>query len=92
MFLGDLSIEQIEGKLGIVLSDEIKDMFNRTRQRPVNIDLEPDKWHGFDIPFCIVCGSREFAEKVREILTPYASKMKCQIQIRFPLNESEEAQ
>ena len=38
-------------------------------------------WHCFDMPFTIVCGSKEFATKIFEKLSPYGKDMKCQMGI-----------
>lgn len=75
IFLGNLTVEQIEQRLGIEFSETERNELKSTRQENAS-NIPADKWHCFDIPFMMVCGSYEFAERLKEILTPYASKMK----------------
>lgn len=80
ILLGNLSISQIEKRLGITLKEEERSFLESTNQKEANM-IAPGKWHCFDIPFAIVCGDREIAEKIRRILAPYSEKMKDTIQI-----------
>jgi len=80
--LGNLSVAQIEERLGIELTEAERSELTASRQEPVNdVPIAPDKWHCFDLPFTIVCGSREMATKVCGILSPYSSQMKCRLQV-----------
>ena len=80
IMLGDLTVEQIEQRLGIALSDEEREFMRKTRQL-VAANVKEGKWHCFDMPFMIVAGGMDFAGKLNEMLMPYADQMKCQIQI-----------
>ena len=80
IYLGNLTIEQIERRLGIEFSEAERGELKSTRQENAS-NISSDKWHCFDIPFMIVCGSYAFAERLKEILTPYASKMKGSISV-----------
>ena len=80
MMLGNLSVAQIEERLGIQLAEAERSEMESMRQMKAT-GIAPDKWHGFDFPFMIVCGSREMAEKLYKMLSPYGGKMKCQLQI-----------
>ena len=80
MYMGNLSVEQIEERLGIELTEAEREELRSTRQMKAT-DIAPDKWHGFDFPFMIACGSREMATKVCGILSPYSSQMKCRLQV-----------
>mgnify|MGYP000856623385 CR=1 FL=1 len=82
MMLGNLSVAQIEERLGIQLAEAERSELIASRQEPVNnIPIAPDAWHCFDLPFMIVCGSREMAEKLYKMLSPYGGEMTCRLQI-----------
>ena len=80
IYLGNLTVEQIEHRLGIVFSEEERSELKSARQEKAS-NIAADKWHCFDIPFMIVCGSYAFSERLKEILTPYASKMTGSISV-----------
>lgn len=80
IYLGNMTVRQIEERLGITLDAEASEFLARTRQ-DIASNLAPDKWHCYDLPFIIACGSREMATKVMEILRPYSEQMKVPIQI-----------
>jgi hypothetical protein len=80
VMLGNLSVQQIEERLGIELTDEERAFLSSSRQQRAE-GIAKDKWHCFDIPFVMVCGSQETAMKVCEILRPYESKMTDAIRI-----------
>lgn len=80
VMLGNLSVQQIEERLGIKLTDEERAFLSSLRQERAE-KIAKDKWHCFDIPFVMVCGSRETAMKICEILRPYESKMTRAIRI-----------
>jgi len=82
IYLGNLSVAQIEERLGIELTEAERSELTSARQEAVlDVALAPDKWHCYDLPFTIVCGSREMATKVCGILSPYSSQMKCRLQV-----------
>lgn len=80
IYLGNLTVEQMEKRLGIQLSDPDRKELKDSHQEKAS-NIAADKWHCFDIPFTIACGSYAFAKKLNEMLTPYASQMKCQLVI-----------
>lgn len=82
IYLGNLSVKQIEERLGITLEDAEREQLLSTRECNASY-IPKDKWHCFDIPFIIQCGSKETAIIVRDMLSPYSDKMKCQIRINF---------
>ncbi len=61
--LGDLSVEQMEERLGISFPKEIKDFMKKSRQHTAS-NIAKGKWHCFDIPFEIVCGDVDVATKI----------------------------
>ena len=80
IMLGNFTVTEIEMRLGIKLPEEkAKELSNMQHENASSIPA--DKWHCFDIPFTLVCGSEELAIKVREILEPYAEKMTGSIAI-----------
>lgn len=81
IYLGNLSIKDVETRLGIQFSEadvkELQSMLNPN----ANV-LDKGKVHFFDIPFFAACGDTETARKVTDILLKYDSKnFKCAIQI-----------
>ena len=80
IYLGDLSTQDIERRLGITLSDQDRDIMESMRQNQAN-DIKPDKWHCFDIPFLIKCGDKDTAIRVRDILKQYEGQMNSKIGI-----------
>ena len=90
IMLGNLSLTQMQKRLGIELSaDDI--MRFPHRQENVSQKLGEYTWHCFDIPFLIECDSEDTAKSVLGILQPYASKMQGQIQIAWQAAEEEKA-
>lgn len=80
IYLGNLTVEQIEKRLGIEFSESERKELNETRENKAN-NIPIGKWHCFDIPFTIACGGYDFAERIKEILTSYVNGMKGQIGI-----------
>ena len=79
MMLGNLSVEQIEERLGIEFPEEIRELMNNTRQLEAQ-NIAKGKWHCFDIPFKLVCGDMEIATKIFEGLKPQSHKCKEPLQ------------
>lgn len=82
IYLGNLSVKQMEKRLGIILKDEDVKVLNSMREDNAQ-NIADDKWHCFDIPFAIRCGSMDAAIIVRDILSPYSDKMKCKFNIIY---------
>ena len=87
--LGNLSVEQIEQRTGITLSEEHRKYMNEHRQEAVNnTPLEVGMWHCFDIPFMLMTSNKATAEKYLEMLSSYDwSKCKEALQIGFEREE-----
>lgn len=75
MMLGNLSVEQMERRMGIVFPDDLKKVLAKYHQNNVATDIKPGYWHCFDIPFTMVCGNTDLAELVQEKLTPLVDKI-----------------
>lgn len=80
IYLGNLTVGQITERLEITLTDEEILIMNKSNQESAQ-NIAPDKWHCFDIPFTIACGSMDMAIKIRDLLSPYSEKMKQPLQI-----------
>jgi len=63
IMLGDLSVSQIEQRIGVNFPEEIRE-FMKSSHQPNASDVQSGKWHCFDIPFNIVCGDIETATKI----------------------------
>lgn len=61
--LGNLSVRQIEERLGIEFPEDIREFMNKTQQAKAE-NIAVGRWHCFDIPFNIVCGDMETATKI----------------------------
>ena len=79
MMLGNLTVKQIEERLGIDFPEDVKEFMNKTRQANAQ-HIEKGKWHCFDIPFNMVSGDMETATKIFEGLKPFSDQCKCQLQ------------
>ena len=79
IMLGNLSIKQMEERLGIKLTaEDVKNMWGHSSLAKLQ---SKDDWHCFDIPFMIACGCMDTAIRINSVLSPYADQMKCQISI-----------
>jgi len=63
IMLGNLSVSQIEKRLGIEFPEEIKEFMKKTHQSKAS-NITKGKWHCFDMPFCLVCGDIDTATKI----------------------------
>ena len=70
IMLGNLTVDQIEKRLQIPLTEQHKKELFESWQ-PKAEHIESGKWHWFDIPFYMVCGDRATAEKWRDIFMTY---------------------
>lgn len=81
IYLGNLSVEQLERRCGITLTDEQREIL-KSMIEPVCKKVEGNnKIHIYDIPLAIECGNPQARKTVIEILTPYSSQLKCPLQI-----------
>lgn len=83
IYLGDLTVEQIESRTGITLSEQDRTFMRDNHQAAVNnTPLEPGKWHCFDLPFMVMTHDKQTAETYRDLLGAYDwSKCKEALQI-----------
>ena len=83
IMLGDLSVSQIEKRLGIDFPKEIRDFMQENHQ-PTASNIAEGKWHCFDIPFCIVCGDMQTGLKIYNSVKDKSSQ--CKEQLQFSVN------
>ena len=86
--LGNLSVNQIEKRLGIEFPKDIKEFMNKTHQSNAS-NIVVGKWHCFDMPFNLVCGDMETATKIFNSVKDRSGDVKEQLQ--FSLNESNQS-
>ena len=70
IMLGNLTVDKIEQRLHISLSEQHKQELFASRQEKAE-NIADGKWHCFDIPFMMVCGDKKTAEKCRDIFMTY---------------------
>lgn len=84
IYLGNLSVEQIEEQHEITLSDEDRKWLKEHRQENVSVPLAKDRWHCFDIPRLILADSDEFRREIYNRLEKYPFKGQIGIGVQFP--------
>lgn len=70
IYLGNLSIEQIEREYCVLFSEEDKKWLLEHHQDKAE-KIERDKWHFFDIPRVVIVGSQKFGRELYNRLTKY---------------------
>ena len=75
IYLGNLSIDEIEARSGVDFPQELKDFMGPRRQQSAS-DVQPGKWHCFDIPFMLVCGDMETATSIYGHLEKFSADFK----------------
>lgn len=81
--LGNLSVTQIEKRLGIDFPEDIREFMKQTHQ-PEASNIGKGKWHCFDIPFNLVCGDMETAIKIFNSVKDKSNE--CKEQLQFSLS------
>ena len=80
IYLGNLSIKEIEKRAGIEFPKELKDYMGTRKQESAS-NIKEGKWHCFDIPFVLVCGGMETATEIHNRLKDFSSDFKEPLQI-----------
>lgn len=82
MFLGNLTIEQIEERMGVEFPPAVRAELRETRQEKVNnVEIQKGHWHCFDIPFAFMCADEETARHFYELLKPFCESTTTQLRI-----------
>lgn len=79
IMLGNLTVDQIESRIGISFPEEIKTFMKENHQGEA-ANIKKGKWHCFDIPFYIVCGDVETATKIYNSVKERAGEVKEALQ------------
>lgn len=77
--LGNLTVEEMEHRLGITLTDEQRKRMSDIRCNDAQ-NIPEGQWHCFDIPFVVICGSLEVAYMWRDILEPKEKELQTRIE------------
>ena len=85
LMLGDMSVNDIEKRIGIEFPEEIREFMKKTYQSNAS-EIGKGEWHCFDIPFNIVCGDMEIATKIFNSVKDRGSE--CKVPLQFSLKES----
>ena len=80
IFLGNLTIAEIEKRAGVTFPDELKTFMQENYQAKAS-DIEKGKWHCFDIPFFMACGDYDTAKFIHGHLSSMSSQFKESMQI-----------
>lgn len=78
--LGNLSASQMESRLGIDFPKELKKLMENTHQAEAE-NIKSGKWHCFDMPFHLVCGDMDTAQKIYNYLKDQSSNCKEKLAI-----------
>ena len=79
IMLGNLTVSEIEKRLGIEFPEEIREFMKQTRQLSAS-NIAKGKWHCFDMPFNLVCGDKETATKIYNSVKEKSSEIKESLQ------------
>lgn len=71
IYLGNLSIKQIEREYGVAFTDEDKQWLQEHHQDEAS-NIQSDKWHFFDIPRVMMTGSHECAKEIYDRFEKYS--------------------
>ena len=80
IYLGNLSIDEMEKRTGVEFPSELKGYMEPRRQQSAS-NVKLGKWHCFDIPFVLVCGGMETATEIHNHLKAFGSDFKEPLQI-----------
>jgi hypothetical protein len=78
--LGDMSIDEMQKRSGVIFPEPLVEYMDRRRQQSAN-EVAAGKWHCFDIPFMLVCGDMETATVIHSHLAPMSSDFDVQLDI-----------
>ena len=80
IYLGNLSIDEMEKRLGVDFPAELKAYMEPRKQENAS-NVKQGKWHCFDLPFLLVCGDMETATEIYNHLKRFSSDCKEKLQI-----------
>ena len=68
IYLGNLTIEEMEKRIGSTFSSELRTLLEETREEECSKVKGNRKWHCYDIPFMLECGTYDFAKELYDKL------------------------
>ena len=80
MMLGNLTIEEMEKRMGIKIPDGTVEFMNANHQDKAE-NIAKGKWHCFDIPFMLLCGDKSTAQKIYDGIKHLHKEIKQPLQI-----------
>lgn len=80
VMLGNLSVQDMENRLGVQFPEEVREFMQGVQQQKAE-NIAVGKWHCFYIPFILVCGDMETAQRIHDGIKHLSSEMKQQIRI-----------
>lgn len=75
IMLGNLTVAEIEKRIGVDFSQDVRDFMDAARQAKAG-PVAPGAWHCFDLPFCIVCGDVRTATRIYNSVKGRAHEVK----------------
>jgi hypothetical protein len=78
--LGNLSVKEFLERSNVVFSDEDIKFLAEHRHDHASI-IPKNKFHIFDIPYSVVCGSWEFAQEFYDVIKKYDFSKSPKLQI-----------
>ena len=79
MYLGNMSIREMEERCKITLTDSERKTLEGLREEIISNVKGNNKIHIYDIPFLIECGNAEARKTVLDILMPYSGQIKARL-------------
>ena len=80
IYLGNLSVNDMQKRTGVAFPQELIEYMGHTRQEEAS-NVRAGQWHCFDIPFILVCGDMPTAEKIYSFLKPLSESFETPMQI-----------
>ena len=80
IYLGNLSIDEMEKRAGVDFPQELKNYLEPRRQQSAS-NIKKGMWHCFDMPFTLVCGDMETATEIYGHLKSFSSDFKEPLKI-----------
>ena len=75
MMLGNLTIKQIEKRIGFDFPEDTREFMQNNNQKNAS-NVQSGKWHCFDLPFHMVCGDMKTAQKIYDSVKEKSSEVK----------------
>ncbi|MDR0708445.1 MAG: hypothetical protein LBF77_00080 [Spirochaetaceae bacterium] len=74
IMLGNLTIKEFSERSKVVFNDDDIKYLEEHREEHATI-IPKNRFHIFDMPFSVVCGSREFAHELYDVIKKYDFSM-----------------